>query len=285
MLTGFLAALASVLSLLGATTAPEGRVCRFGDDRITESSGLVYSRTGSVLFTHNDSGDSARFFAVDPHTCRTTATYVLADPAEAFDWEDMARGTAADGSSVLLFGDIGDNLRFRDSVTVYEVNEPSGRAGDALADRVLPVRAVYELTYPEGPVDAESLAALPDGRLLIVTKVKSGDSQVYVTVGRPGPGVNQMTKLADLDLGSLTGADATRDGRLLAVRTATTAYVFDLGRGLTDPIVVPLRPTRQGEAIAWSPDGMALATSSEGSGVSQDPTSGVVDRYLVRRRS
>ncbi len=280
MLTGFLAALVSVLSLLGAMTAPEGRVCRFGDDRITESSGLVFSTSGSVLFTHNDSGDAARFFAVDPRTCRTTATYGL-EEAEAFDWEDMARGTAADGSPVLLLGDIGDNLRFRDTVTVYEVAEPSGRAADPRAEASLPVRATYDLVYPHGPEDAESLAALPDGRLLIVTKVGEGRAEVYVTAGRPVAGTNQMAKLADLDLGSITAADVTRDGRLLAVRTATTAYVFDLGRGLTEPIVVPLTPSRQGEAIAWSTDGKALVTSSEGSGLSRDPTSGVVDRYRV----
>jgi hypothetical protein len=66
-------------------------VCRLVDDRITESSGLVLSsRTDRVLFTHNDSGDDARFFAVDDR-CRTLAMYVLSGVA-ATDWEDMAVG-------------------------------------------------------------------------------------------------------------------------------------------------------------------------------------------------
>jgi hypothetical protein len=274
VLTGLLSALLAVLGVLAPAVAPAGRVCGFTDDRITESSGLAFSTSGSVLFTHNDSGDTARFFAIDPLSCRTTATYRLAAPAEAFDWEDMARATAEDGTPVLLLGDIGDNLRFRDHVTVYEVGEPSGRATDPRAEQTVAVRAVYDLVYPDGPVDAESLAALPDGRLLVVTKDKGGHSQVYATARRPEPGTTAMTTLADLRLTSVTGADVTRDGRWLAVRTLTTAYLYDLRRGFTDPTVLPLTPRRQGEAIAWSPDGAFLMTSSEGAG-------GVVDRYRV----
>lgn len=277
MLTGLLAALLSVLGVLTAS-APPGRACRFSDDRITESSGLAFSTSGTALFTHNDSGDSARFFAVDPLSCRTTATYRLDDTADAFDWEDMARGVAADGTPVLLLGDIGDNLAFRDHVTVYEVAEPSGRSKDPEAEQTLPVRAAYDLTYPDGPVDAESLATFPDGRLLVVTKRRDGHSAAYVTDGRPVVGTNPLTLLADLHLTSATGADLSRDGHRLAVRTLTTAYLYDLRRGFTDPTELPLTPSRQGEAIAWSPDGTVLMTSSEGTG-------GEVDRYRVRRLS
>jgi hypothetical protein len=296
------------------------RSCRFADARISESSGIaVSSYDDGLVWTHNDSGDTARWFLVDATTCDTRATYAL-DPAlpavqgeapTALDWEDMARGTAADGTRVLLFADIGDNYEFRaGSITVYEVAEPDGSlpAGTAAADEqpVAP-RAAYQLDYPNGPEDAESLAVLPSGRLVVITKDRSvapelaytGRSRVYATSGRPTPGPNPMVQVAAVDANALpgavpgeadsiafTGADISRDGRHLVVRTYRTAYEYavpldeDLaGAFAVAPTVIPLLRTRQGEGIAYTADAGAFLTSSEGTGTDGNPESGVVDRY------
>ena len=51
----------------GASAAP---LFTFRDPQIAESSGIVASATrDDVFFTHNDSGDTARFFAVDRYGC------------------------------------------------------------------------------------------------------------------------------------------------------------------------------------------------------------------------
>lgn len=127
----------------------------------------------------------------------------------------------------------------------------------------------------------------------------TGRSEVYVTSGRPTPGPNAMTKIADLDVNALPGADAgrpdslaitgagvSRDGRRLLVRTYTTAYLYDLARGFgVTPTVIPLLPSKQGESISWTVDGKGFFTSSEGSGLSTDPTSGTLDSYGVRKLS
>lgn len=294
------------------------RVCRFSDGRITESSGLVAATSGDVLWTHNDSGDTSRFFAVDANNCSTRATYRLDLPenprpgiasATAIDWEDVARGLGADGRPVLLLGDIGDNFEARaGGVTVYEVAEPATRAGDARAERPVPVRATYQLVYPTGPHDAESLLSMPDGRLVIITKERdvaravNGKSEVYATAARPTPGPNLLVKVADLDVTKLPGvnptnnsqiavtaADVTRDGSRIVVRTYTTAYEYavrggDLARAFrTAPTVLPLLASKQGEAIAYDARGRSFWTSSEGSGLSPEPASGVIDRYRLRR--
>ncbi|MGH2757994.1 MAG: hypothetical protein ACRDKJ_00355, partial [Actinomycetota bacterium] len=102
------------------------------DETIGESSGVAsYSRSSAVLFTHNDSGDGPRFFAIGKRG-ETLATYVVLGAVSA-DWEDMARGPGGDGEPALYFGDIGDNFRSRPFVTVYEVPEPT------LAPEPLPV--------------------------------------------------------------------------------------------------------------------------------------------------
>ena len=102
-----LAALVSAVLLAGGY-ADGTLLFRFQDSRITESSGLVAGSRSDLLFTHNDSGDVARFFAVD-RTGRTRATYRLRG-VQARDWEDIARGPGG----TLWLGDIGDNSASRD---------------------------------------------------------------------------------------------------------------------------------------------------------------------------
>src|SRR4029453_18052009 len=59
---------------------------------VTEASGLANSGNNpGIYWTHNDSGDSARFFAVDGSTGGVAAAYELVG-ASAVDWEDMALG-------------------------------------------------------------------------------------------------------------------------------------------------------------------------------------------------
>lgn len=297
--------LALVVSLSTTSyAAPVGqRVCGLADPRISESSGVAVSTRGDVLWTHNDSGDSARWFGVDARTCRTVSSYRLDLPAvtvagegvpTSFDWEDMARGVAADGTPVLLFADIGDNSQFRaGSVVVYEVAEPAGHTDHPAVEAPVPVRAVYQLVYPHAPVDAESIAMTPSGRLVVVTKQRSasgdytGKSQVFMTSSRPATGPNVLTRVSDLDVTRLPGAsakdldslavtsaDVSRDGRWLLVRTYTTAYLFPLRFPLGRPRAIPLLTTRQGEAIAFAADGRGFWTTSEGAHAP-------VDRYRL----
>src|SRR2546423_9647754 len=70
---------------------------RFADPRIVESSGLATSpdRDG-IVYTHNDSGDVARFFAVDSRG-ETVAVYTLRG-ATNVDWGDMASSPTPAGT-------------------------------------------------------------------------------------------------------------------------------------------------------------------------------------------
>ena len=74
-----------------------------------EISGVVASLAhDGVYYVHNDSGDSARFFAVDV-TGKALATFTVSG-ATAVDWEDLARGPCPTTAGTCVFlGDIGDN--------------------------------------------------------------------------------------------------------------------------------------------------------------------------------
>ncbi len=161
-----------VLRALVAAPAPTHLV-RISDPRIVESSGLTASPTDpGVVWTVNDSGDSARAFAVSLTTGRTVA--VLKERTDARDCEAMTSGRDPSGRSMLWIGDIGDNRADRTSVVLRLIREPT------------PIRSVtvtpvnLRVRYPGGPSDAESLIWTSDGRLLIVTKGLLGGTVLQV---------------------------------------------------------------------------------------------------------
>ena len=133
------------------------------DPRIQESSGLVAASTPGIVFTHNDSGDEARFFAVATRGA-TLTTYVLPD-VQARDWEDIARGPDEHGRSSLWLGDIGDNDAKRDNgLLVHRVAEPV--PGEA-AEVVTEPPTSFRLRYEDGPGDAETLLVHPTHRTAV----------------------------------------------------------------------------------------------------------------------
>src|SRR5262245_44525722 len=91
------------------------------DPRIVEASGIATSIVHpAVMYVHNDSGDSARFFALDGHTGRTVATYTVPG-ATNIDWEDIAVARDRRGVPSVWLADIGDNDANRTEVRIYRV--------------------------------------------------------------------------------------------------------------------------------------------------------------------
>ena len=95
------------------------------DLALRETSGLAVSAAHpGVLWSHNDSGDEARFYAMDG-SGSVVARFDVAD-VEARDWEAMDRGPCPldPQASCLYLADTGDNVRRRDVLTVHVVPEP-----------------------------------------------------------------------------------------------------------------------------------------------------------------
>jgi hypothetical protein len=231
---------------LGTVTAPAA----------TELSGLVLSPSGT-LWTHNDSGDTPRVFALDKRG--RLEREVAVGGAEAVDWEDIAmRGRT------LYVGDIGDNLAQRPNVTVYRFAEPPVGATSVQAQRI-------DLRYADGPHDAEALLVDPrSGAIAVVTKDLSGTSGVYVAAN----GVLRKKATLKLGLGQLvTAGDISGDGRTLVVRTYDRAFVYTRKPGESLARALKRRPCSagadlldegQGESLALTRDGRAFYTVPEG---------------------
>ncbi len=234
-----------VAAFLPGSPLPGDEVTRFQDPDIIESSALVV--VDGMLITTNDSGDAGRLFTVDPRTGETTrvTTWGSGDP------EDVeALAPVGDGS--VWVGDIGDNRADRDHVSVTQV-------GVAGIDLDAPT---YDLVYPEGARDAESLLCDPrTGRLYVISKGVFGGT-LYAAPERLSPDhANRLAAVGPM-LAIATDAAFFPDGRHIIVRNYTEAAVYswpdleEVGR-------FGLPHQRQGEGIAVAPDGTIYA-SSEG---------------------
>ncbi len=249
-----------------------------------ELSGLAVSRVQrGVLWSHNDSGDSPRLFALRPDAS-VAAEVTLAD-AGATDWEDVAVGPARDrAGSFLWAGDIGSGGGRRDTVQVYRLPEPrlAELGGGARGPAVTTTRPAERITlrWPAGPRDAEALLIDPVGRdIVIVTKADDlrGRAEVYAAPAAvPASGEVALRRIARLELGPaalVTAADSSASGAIMALRTYGGVAMWarrgrePLGRTLRRRPCGPADPLAaepQGEALALFPDGRGMWTVSEG---------------------
>jgi len=256
---------------------PGVQVGTVGTTAVNEASGLAGSRANpDVLWTHNDSGDSARAFALNTQGTLLGTYNILG--AGAVDWEDMTVGPGPlAGQQYLYLGDIGDNSAnrgvSRPPIVVYRVAEPAVSAGQSPVNVNLTGAAAFTLSYPDGARDAETLMVDPlTGDLYVVSK-REARSRVYrVPAAQLVDGATiTMEFKAELDWGGTTGGDISPDGTEVLIRRYADAALWRRpGSGnLWDafpgsPFAVPLRSEPQGEAIAFDAQGSGYFTVSEG---------------------
>lgn len=260
------------------------QVARLQDPALTESSGIVASRTTpGIYWTHNDSGDGPFIYSFDRLGKSRGVWRVVG--ATARDWEDIAAGPGpVRNRSYLYVGDIGDNGEARSTIVVYRILEPTIIGEDARSTRSKPrstaTAEAIQLRYPDGKHDAETLLVHPvNGDLYVITKELWGQASVYkaaapldiartVTMVRVGG-----LKIPSLLGGFVTGGDISPDGRRVALCDYLHGYEIALGErdsGSFDAIwkqpikTIDLGSRKQGEAVCYRLDGKALLTTSEG---------------------
>jgi hypothetical protein len=259
-----------------ANQASYGRAVKVGfirDRSLIEVSGIAASRQNPGAFwAHNDSGHPPELYCLgkDGISCGT----MLLSGAENHDWEGIDVGPGPEPrESYVYVGDIGDNTRTRETVTVYRVREP--RVGTSGMPSSVDAEAI-RLRYPDGPRDAETLLIHPlTGDLYIVTKEPV--SKVYqATPPFDTTDVTTLRRVARFrifaNFADRTGGDISPDGTRVVL--ATYGGVFELT--LPDPDasfdaiwrVDPARVDSLGafqlEAVTYSADGNSVLSVGEG---------------------
>lgn len=238
-------------------------------DAVRETSGLAVSGANEgVLWTHNDRGHDPVLHAISAEG--TLLGSVTVSGALLIDWEDIDAAPCASGTC-LYIADIGDNDGSRESITIYEVPEPSPDDRSTVAARALHAR------YPDRPHNAESMFVL-GGDLYVVTKGDDGPIAVYrlpkAQHGQPGAVLERVREAMvrpESRTDRVTGASASPDGRSVAIRSYGSLYIYAaealVGGGETAPLVIDLRQLgeSQGEGVAIRDDGTVwLSSEAEG---------------------
>lgn len=292
-----------VFSSLMAFAQPRERFApepyaRVISEPIDEMSGIVKSRRRANLYwVHNDSGDSARIFAIDGQGRSVLPTYskftFYGDTPEAgkkqwqgfevlfarnVDWEDIAID-----ANYLYLADIGNNGNARRDLAIYLVSEidPTASTRSAVIKK-LPIAYPDQKEFPPKQLhyDSESLF-VAGGKLYLITKhrVRTG---FFSTDFEPGANLyrldtshaDQANLLTRVDshpgLTAATGADLSPDGTTLAVISLNSLYLFRnpegdrwLSGGQERRIRLSQRAIRQAEGIAWEDDDTLLITNEQ----------------------
>jgi hypothetical protein len=267
-----------------ATPSAIGRV---RDPQLDEISGVVESwRDPRVLFVHNDSGDTPRFFAIDRQG-ELLAELTLKTVPILLDAEDIAAGPGPAGASFLYLGDTGNNFASmglgipRRKAVIYRIPEPPVPITARHARLELTEAFPIWLSFPDGARDVEAFFVDPtNGDLILIGKQPDGVSQILLApAALVAAGGGELSLLGQLRFGQaplsgnpmVTSASIKRDGSAILIRTYSSVFLFDrltgesimaaLGR---PPRVLPSPPERQGEAIGFVDHDQGYLTISEG---------------------
>jgi hypothetical protein len=253
-------------------------------DAVDEMSGIVKSRRfKNTYWVHNDSGDSARFFAIrrngDPIQPATKMAYsgILVPDATNIDWEDIT----IDGDTLYLC-DVGNNLNMRRDLTIYSVKEPNPEK-----ERNAPLLARIPISFPDQTefppsklwnFDCEAVAA-HRGKLYFVTKWRASarepgnGASIYVLDKPRKDGESNIVKKLDTNAnlgGWVTGADISPDGKRIALLVQAPkagVWIFDMTKGpriLSHPLgYVSFAKARQCEAICWDSPTRLIVTNEQ----------------------
>ena len=96
------------------------------DPQINEASSFTVSTIHSdLLWIVNDSGNNATVYGVKKNG--NVVMRIFLSGATNVDWEAIEQASCDENSdkSCLFIGDIGDNLRRRQNITIYRVVEPT----------------------------------------------------------------------------------------------------------------------------------------------------------------
>jgi hypothetical protein len=274
---------------------PLQAIARVNHPPIAEMSGIVKSRRyAGVYWVHNDSGDSARIFAIgldgkpiipehrkkDAHEDQNPTGKVFEgiriEGATNIDWEDIA----IDGDT-LYIADMGNNGNARRDLGVYVVKEPNPNSVDRTrALRFVPVAYPAQTEFPpkeQWNYDCEAVFVY-GGKLHFLTKHRRGsvmpvDSTVLWRLDSQDSGkINPLKRVESRgNLGGwVTAADLSPDGKTLAVlcnAPRAAVWLFTAGKGgtfLSNPAkVLWISGVNQAEAIAWADANTIVITNEQ----------------------
>ena len=240
-------------------------------DEINEASGIVASRKNAgVLWTHNDSDDSTRIFAVNTHGEHLGVYHI--DEVTNRDWEDIAVGPGPEsGRSHIYISETGDNHAKYDTKYVFRIPEPDVDSNQAPIFATLKNCDVITFKYPDGPRDAETILVDPLTRDIYIVSKREEEVNVYVASYPQSLKKTIIVKyMLTLPFTLIVGGDISYNGQEILLKTYDSVYYWkrEAGQSVIQALTnnyysLPYIREPQGEAIGWSHNADGYYTTSE----------------------
>ncbi len=250
-------------------------------DDIQEASGIVSSRiNNNILWTHNDSGDSNRIFAMDTNG-KHIGQFFLKNSHNR-DWEDIAIGPGPDlGVEYLYIGDIGDNRSENDIKHIYRFKEPLINTIDNSEPIELENIESISFQYEDGNRDAETLLVDPLTKdIIIISKREETAVHIY---SLPYPHDLENVLTAKLIMTKdfypntnfqtsqwIVAGDISNDGKQVLIKSYTDIFYFERLENQSifeslnnENTKINYYTEPQGEAVCWNADLSGYYTLSE----------------------
>jgi hypothetical protein len=181
-----------------------------------------------------------------------------------FDWEDLA----LDDRGNLIIADVGNNSGRRKQLMLHFTPEPRPGVRSVVPTRSLPVHyADQKEASPDYDCEAVFSAG---GRIYLLTKHRSDSrTRLYRLEGDSPKRSNPLRLVDSFEIGGMvTAADASPNGKLVAVLTYTALWVFEYDRATGSIFRKSVRKTPmfawQAEAVAWEGNDSLVVGNEQG---------------------
>lgn len=243
---------------------PDGRI---DQSLVTECSGLVQSlRYQGIFWALGDSGSGA---VIVPVTAKGDLAPGWTGPVRVegwknYDWEDLA----LDGRGNLVIADVGNNNGRRKQLMLHFVREPKPGAASVRPDRTL--RVHYEdQKEVSADFDCEAVFCADDKIFFLTKRHSDGKTVLYRLTDDSQKRSSPLRRVSSFDVdGLVTAADVSPDGKLVAVLTYTSVWLFDYDRRKGDIFSGRVRRkpffALQAEAIAFDGNDSLVVANEEG---------------------
>ena len=188
-----------------------------------ESSGIEISTPNSI-WTHNDSGDSARIYNID--TLGNILRTILFDVDEAIDCEESTRD--AEGNYYL--GDFGNNSNDRTNLRIYKIPNPDTLLLNTIIPQLITFRFEDQQQFPPDSAymnfDCEAMFHFQDSLYLFS---KNRGTSMYCKMYRlPDIQGDYIAELVDsFNIGTwVTSADISPSGDKMVLLSESRLWLF-----------------------------------------------------------
>lgn len=272
--------LSIVLSICTAL-AQSQKLGKLNSSLLTEVSGITsYSHENGYFWVHNDSGDKSQVYLID--SLANLKTTIILDGIRLIDCEDIAR-VELNGGSYLLLADIGNNLKKRETLTIYMFPEPKVDFGKEILSIDKAKIKQISIRYADKPRDAEAIFVDPLAKEVFIVSKRDFQATVFSfpleQIGKSS--VITLHPKSQLPFTFVTAADMSFDGKFILIKNLSTIFMWERKAGedviqtLGKPFKqIPYQIEAQGEAICFDVERPYFYTLSE------RPLG--LDAYLIR---